>query len=97
VVGSLWVLSEAIPRLAEPQMPEAVGMIGLAVLGIVVNGLAAYRLSGGRTLNERVLNWHLLEDVLGWVAVLIVSLFPGSMGFRIQMTSLPVHRCHRRV
>lgn len=74
VIGSLWVLSEAIPRLAEPQMPHAVGMTGLAILGVTVNGFAAYKLSGGQTLNEKVLNWHLLEDVLGWVAVLIVSI-----------------------
>jgi len=38
-----------------------------------------------------------VSALTGWLAVLIVSLFPGSMGFRIQMTSLPVHRCHRRV
>ena len=74
VIGSIWVLGEAIPRLADPQMPHALGMTGLAILGVVVNGLAAYKLSGGKTLNERVLNWHLLEDVLGWLAVLIVSL-----------------------
>jgi cobalt-zinc-cadmium efflux system protein len=73
VAGSLWVLSEAIPRLLEPQRPDAVGMLGLAVLGVGVNGYAAYKLSHGKTLNERVLNWHLLEDVLGWVAVLVVA------------------------
>lgn len=73
IVGSVWILTEAIPRLFEPQMPHAQGMFFLAILGVVVNGYAAYKLSGGKTLNERVLNWHLLEDVLGWVAVLIVS------------------------
>lgn len=74
LVGSVWVLSEAIPRLANPVMPMAEGMLALAVLGVSVNGYAAYKLSHGSTLNERVLNWHLLEDVLGWVAVLIVSI-----------------------
>lgn len=74
ITGSLWILIEAIPRLAEPQMPQAEGMLVLSIFGIVVNGFAAYKLSGGHTLNERVLNWHLLEDVLGWVAVLIVSI-----------------------
>ncbi|MCG8092221.1 MAG: cation diffusion facilitator family transporter [Candidatus Thiodiazotropha endolucinida] len=74
VIGSIWVLDEAIPRLTDPQMPHAVGMTGLAILGVAVNGLAAYKLSGGKTLNERVLNWHLLEDVLGWLAVLIVGM-----------------------
>lgn len=73
IAGSIWVLSEAVPRLANPTMPHAVGMFWLAILGVVVNGYAAYKLSHGKTLNERVLNWHLLEDVLGWVAVLIVA------------------------
>lgn len=74
VMGSVWVLTEAIPRLWAPEMPVTEGMIGLAILGIVVNGTAAYKLSGGHSLNEKVLNWHLLEDVLGWVAVLIVGI-----------------------
>lgn len=74
LVGSIWVLTEAIPRLSDPIMPMAEGMLALAVLGVSVNGFAAYKLSHGTTLNERVLNWHLIEDVLGWVAVLIVSI-----------------------
>ena len=73
IAGSIWVLSEAIPRLSDPQRPDALGMLGLAILGVGVNGYAAYKLSHGKTLNERVLNWHLLEDVLGWLAVLIVA------------------------
>src|SRR5690554_8198365 len=48
-------------------------MFLLAILGVTVNGVAAYRLSGGKTMNEKVLNWHLIEDVLGWLEVLIVS------------------------
>ena len=55
-------------------MPVTEGMFALAILGVTVNGVAAYRLSKGTTLNEKVLNWHLLEDVLGWVAVLVVSI-----------------------
>lgn len=72
-IGSIWIMLEAIPRLAEPEMPHAEGMLLLSIFGIAVNGFAAYKLSAGTTLNERVLNWHLLEDVLGWVAVFIVS------------------------
>ena len=47
VAGSVWVLSEAIPRLLAPEMPVTEGMIGLAILGVLVNGLAAYKLHGG--------------------------------------------------
>ena len=73
VAGSAWVLSEAIPKLFEPEMPHAQGMFWLAILGVTVNGYAAWKISKGKTMNERILNWHLLEDVLGWVSVLIVS------------------------
>ena len=74
VVGAVWILSEAIPRLINPEMPVTEGMMGLAVLGILVNGLAAYKLHGGHSMNEKVLNWHLIEDAMGWVAVLIVAI-----------------------
>lgn len=74
VIGSVWVLNAAIPRLFDPVMPVTQGMFGLAIFGVAVNGFAAFKLSKGNTLNERMLNLHLLEDVLGWVAVLIVSL-----------------------
>ncbi|RZF77633.1 cation transporter [Pseudoalteromonas sp. CO325X] len=74
IVGSVWILYEAVPRLSNPEMPETEGMIALAILGVLVNGFAAYKLHSGKSLNEKVLNWHLLEDVLGWVAVLIVAI-----------------------
>jgi cobalt-zinc-cadmium efflux system protein len=73
IAGSIWVLTQAIPRLSDPVMPVTEGMLALAILGVTINGFAAYRISKGSTMNEQVLNWHLLEDVLGWVAVLVVS------------------------
>ena len=72
--GSIWVISEAVPRLLNPVMPHTDGMLALAVLGVMVNGYAAYKLRSGKTLNEKILNWHLMEDVLGWLAVLIVAI-----------------------
>lgn len=73
LVGGAIVLTEAIPRLWDPGQPDAAGMLGLAVLGVVVNGAAVLRVRSGKSLNERVVTWHLLEDVLGWIAVLVVS------------------------
>lgn len=74
VVGAVIILSQVIPRLMDPQEVNPEGMLGFAVLGIIVNGIAAIRLRKGSTLNEKVASWHLLEDVLGWFAVLIVSI-----------------------
>jgi cobalt-zinc-cadmium efflux system protein len=76
VVGSIIILSEAIPRLWSTPQPDAKGMMIMAALGILVNGLAVWRLKlGAKSLNEEILTWHLLEDVFGWVAVLIGSIF----------------------
>lgn len=73
IAGSLFVLSEAIPRLTDPQPFDAQGMIVFALIGVGVNGFAAYRLRGSGSANVQVVGLHLLEDVLGWVAVLIVG------------------------
>ncbi len=74
VIGGILVLQEAIPRLWEPPQPHAEGMIYLAILGIVVNGAAVLKLRKGSSINEEVVSLHLLEDVLGWIAVLIAAI-----------------------
>ncbi|MCX6307506.1 MAG: cation diffusion facilitator family transporter [Bacteroidia bacterium] len=74
LTGSGIVLYESISRLFDPVHSDAKGMLLLAVLGVLVNGFAALRLRKGSSLNERVVSLHLLEDVLGWVAVLIASI-----------------------
>jgi len=74
VVGSVFIIVEAIPRIIEPEYADARGMMWLAMLGILVNGAAVLKLRKGKTINERVVSLHLLEDVLGWVAVLIASI-----------------------
>jgi len=71
LVGSFIILSEAIPRLWNPEPVNAPGMMAFALLGILANGAAVWRLKGGASLNERVVRLHLMEDILGWVAVLI--------------------------
>ncbi len=71
VTGSVLILMEAIPRLLNPVNPETKEMIYFAIVGVVVNGLAAARLKKGSTINEKSVYLHLLEDVLGWIAVLI--------------------------
>lgn len=71
--GSLFVLSEAIPRLQQPEAFDAPGMILFAIVGVVANGIAVLRLRGSQQLNTQVIGWHLIEDVLGWFVVLIVG------------------------
>ncbi len=74
IAGSIYVIKEAIGRILNPESSNATGMLLFAIIGVAVNGYAAWKLSKGKTLNERVISWHLMEDVLGWVAILIVSI-----------------------
>lgn len=72
--GSVVVIYTAVTRLFSPVEPNATGMLWLAVFGLLVNGVAVWRMGGGSSLSERAIRLHLMEDVLGWAAVLVVSI-----------------------
>lgn len=74
LVGSVWIVVEAIPRLLNPEPVMSEGMMGLALLGIAFNGIAVWRMDGGKGLNERAVRLHLIEDLLGWIAVMVGSI-----------------------
>ena len=73
IIGSVFILKEAVGRLWAPERPDVQGMFVLALIGVLFNGIAVFRMRSGKTMNEQVMTWHLMEDVLGWVAVLILS------------------------
>ncbi len=73
VVGSIFILTAAIPRLFNPEETHVEGMFILAIVGVLVNGAAVFRLRKGDSINEKVVSLHLLEDVLGWLAILVGS------------------------
>ncbi len=74
MAGSVLILIKSIPRLITPEQPQTDGVLALAIFGVLVNGIAAYRISHGKSLSEKMLMWHMLEDVMGWVLVLIGAL-----------------------
>lgn len=83
VVGASFMFMVSVPRLWQPALPHTTGMMGLALFGLLMNGLAAWRLHGGATLNERGAYLHLLEDVLGWAAVLVGALIIHFTGWAV--------------
>lgn len=74
MAGSMFIIFEAIPRIANPLNPNAEGMMWFAIAGVILNGIAVLRLRSSTSMNARVVAWHLIEDVLGWIAVLIASI-----------------------
>ena len=71
VFGSAGVVAGAVGRIINPTEINYNGMIVLALVGTAVNFFAAYFTHGGHSKNQRAVNLHMLEDVLGWIAVLI--------------------------
>lgn len=74
ICGSSFVLVSTLSNFNQKQLPNAEGMLLLALLGVLINGIAAWKLSKGQSMNEQMLKWHLIEDLVGWVAVLIGSI-----------------------
>jgi cobalt-zinc-cadmium efflux system protein len=75
LIGGIVVVAfESIKRLQNPQPTNAQGMLLLSITGIAVNGFAAIKAGKGNNLNSRMIYWHMLEDALGWAAVLVVSI-----------------------
>ncbi len=69
--GSVMVIYSAVRRIFNPVEINYNGMIVFAAVGVVLNFLAAYVTREGDSMNQKAVNLHMLEDVLGWIVVLI--------------------------
>ena len=69
--GSVAVIYNAVIRIFNPVEINYNGMIVFAVIGALVNFLAAYFTKDGDSINQKAVNLHMLEDVLGWLVVLV--------------------------
>ncbi len=70
-LGSVAVIFNAVLRIFNPTEIHYDGMIVFAIIGACVNLGAAFATRGGVSLNQKAVNLHMLEDVLGWIVVLI--------------------------
>ena len=72
--GSVAVIYNAVIRIFNPVEIDYSGMIVFAIVGAAVNFIAAWFTKEGDSLNQKAVNLHMLEDVLGWLVVLIVAI-----------------------
>ncbi len=75
VIGSVAIIFGSIERFKNPEEIKSLPMLIIAIFGVVINGVAALKTSHGKGANEKAINLHMLEDVFGWIAVLIGSIF----------------------
>lgn len=83
LVGSVLVIKNAVERIFNPQVINYDGMIIFAVIGVGVNFLAAVLTRRGDSLNQKVVSLHMLEDVLGWMVVLIGAIVMRFTDFKL--------------
>lgn len=69
--GSVLVIFNAVNRIIEPTEINYNGMIIFAIIGTSINFAAAFLTRDGKSLNQKAVNLHMIEDVLGWVVVLL--------------------------
>lgn len=82
-VGSIVVLYNAVIRLFNPVSIDYSGMIIFAIIGTLVNFIAAFVTKDGDSLNQKAVNLHMLEDVLGWIVVLVAAVVMRFTDFTI--------------
>ena len=71
LLGSIVTIYNAIRRLFVPTVIHYEGMIVFAIVGGCVNLCAAFVTREGDSLNQKAVYLHMLEDVLGWIVVLV--------------------------
>ena len=81
--GSIYMIVRSAFRLINPVEINYTGMIIFAVFGVVINSVAAFLTKSGDSLNQKAVNLHMLEDVLGWVVVLVGSVAMKYTDLRI--------------
>ncbi|MFA6851500.1 MAG: cation diffusion facilitator family transporter [Selenomonadaceae bacterium] len=72
--GTFFFVKEALQTLLNPHPVATSGMLVLAAFSIIVNGISVLRMHGTKKLLDKTVMLHLLEDLLGGVSLLIVSI-----------------------
>lgn len=83
IVGSILVIIGAIKRIMNPVKINYSGMILLGIIGVILNFIAAFETKDGDSLNQKSVNLHMLEDVLGWIVVLLGAILMNFTDIRI--------------
>jgi len=83
-VFTVFVLRTAVLRIIQPEPVKSPVLILMAVIGVAVNGVAVLVLQRHRkSLSIRATMWHLLDDLFGFIAVLVGGMVIRFTGWTI--------------
>ena len=83
LVGSVAVIINAVEKMFNPTDINYDGMIIFAIFGAVINLIAARVTHDGESINQKAVNLHMLEDVLGWLVVLVGAVIMRFTDFKL--------------
>lgn len=83
IIGSLVVIYNAIYKLFNPITIKEESMIIFAIVGVIINFVAVIFTHEKGSLNQKAVNLHMLEDMLGWIIVLVGAVVIKFTGFVI--------------
>jgi len=83
LVGSILVIISAVKRIFHPVEVNYSGMIIFAIVGVILNFIAAYVTREGDSINQKSVNLHMLEDVLGWIVVLVGAIIMNFTNIKV--------------
>ena len=83
LVGSILVIISAVKRIFHPVEVNYSGMIIFAIVGVILNFIAAYVTRDGDSINQKSVNLHMLEDVLGWIVVLVGAIIMNFTDIKV--------------
>ncbi|MBN2155765.1 MAG: cation transporter [Candidatus Lokiarchaeota archaeon] len=76
IIGSVFAIREAFLRLLQPAEVSGIWIFTIAIIGVLVNGSSMLWLvlkKKNRIMSEKIVSLHLLEDMIGWIGVLITG------------------------
>ncbi len=85
VVVSVYIVFEAVDRIADPRQVKSGLMLGVALVGLIANGVAVLALAGGRnrSLNVRGAFLHVIGDALGSIGAIAAAIIIARTGWTL--------------
>ena len=83
MVSATIMVIAAIQRIVNPSYVSFDGMLIFAIIGVVINGIAMFVTRKKGSTNQKAVNLHMLDDMLGWVVVLIGTIIMEFTGWSI--------------
>lgn len=82
---TFFIFYKAYQKILNPEQVNGIIIFTIAIFGIILNGIVVLKMwkTKEKDISIKSVFWHLMEDILGWIGVLIAGLVIISTGWFI--------------